>query len=525
MILLVTDSASKIKNANKMQPDNTPNQDQFSQVAERIRSANNVLVTVSNNPSVDQLSACIGLTLALNKLNKHATAVFSGEPPSTLEFLKPENTLEKNTDSLRDFIISLDKAKADKLRYKVEDNVVKIFITPYKTSISEKDFDFSQGDFNVDAVVAIGVKEKNDLDKAIVSHGRILHDATVISVNTLPGSELGSINWLDSSASSLSEMISDLVAEIGADLLDAQIATAFLTGIVAETDRFRNERSNPHTMSVAGTLMSAGASTQLIASKLEEPPAPPQEMTETNAETAQNNEDGTIEIDHSNDPPPALDDNIKIDESGTLQPLSEEVPSSDEVIDEAPKSEAVNHDSPSIISEPPRLGGQLTANSIPEYQQYTGSTDPLSAPTPSNNQILSRDPLPEPKEVTPPEEPIISEFNTPDASDKTLSEIEEAVDSPHTRAEPVEPQPPTLQAIENAYVPPPAPENARDAVQRAVAAVDEYKPEPIEALGANPVNLDLGHEEKSDGSEENNHSSAPIGPPPPVPPPMTPPGV
>ncbi len=511
-----------------MQPNNNPNQDQFSQVVERIRSANNVLVTVSNNPSVDQLSACIGLTLALNKLNKHATAVFSGEPPSTLEFLKPENTLEKNTDSLRDFIISLDKAKADKLRYKVEDNVVKIFITPYKTSISEKDFDFSQGDFNVDAVVAIGVKEKNDLDKAIVSHGRILHDATVISVNTLPGSELGSINWLDSSASSLSEMISDLVTELGADLLDAQIATAFLTGIVAETDRFRNERSNPHTMSVAGTLMSAGASTQLIASKLEEPPAPSQEPAEITDETAQNNEDGTIEIDHSNDPPVLddnIDDNIKVDGSGALQPLSEEPTSSEETADEVSKREAVNHDSPSIISEPPRLGGQLTANSIPEYQQYTGSTDPLSAPTPSNNQILSRDPLPEPKDVTPPEEPIISEFNTPDASDKTLSEIEEAVDSPHTRAEPVESQPPTLQAIEDAYVPPPAPENARDAVQRAVEAVDEYKPEPIEALGANPVNLDLGHEEKNDGSEENSRNNAPIGPPPPVPPPMTPPGV
>ena len=41
-----------------------------------------------------------------------------------------EKTIEKNTDSLRDFIIALDKSKADKLRYKVEDKFVKIFITP-----------------------------------------------------------------------------------------------------------------------------------------------------------------------------------------------------------------------------------------------------------------------------------------------------------------------------------------------------------------------------------------------------------
>src|SRR3990167_4107060 len=98
------------------------------QVVERLKQANNVLVTVSNNPSIDQLVACIGMTLFLNKLEKHATAVFSGQVPNIIEFLEPEKTIERNTDSLRDFIISLDKAKADKLRYKVEDKFVRIYI-------------------------------------------------------------------------------------------------------------------------------------------------------------------------------------------------------------------------------------------------------------------------------------------------------------------------------------------------------------------------------------------------------------
>src|SRR5580704_5761435 len=149
-----------------------------SQLADKLKSANNILVTVSRNPSVDQLAACIGLTLLLNKLNKHAAAIFSGQIPSTIEFLQPEETIEKNTDSLRDFIISLDKSKADKLRYKVEDNVVRIFITPYRTSIGRQDLEFSEGDFNVDVVVALGVREQDDLDSAITAHGRILHDAT-----------------------------------------------------------------------------------------------------------------------------------------------------------------------------------------------------------------------------------------------------------------------------------------------------------------------------------------------------------
>lgn len=67
------------------------------QAVERIKQGTNILVTVSNNPSVDQLAACIGLTLLLNKAGKHATAVFSGAVPSTIEFLQPEKTIEKNT--------------------------------------------------------------------------------------------------------------------------------------------------------------------------------------------------------------------------------------------------------------------------------------------------------------------------------------------------------------------------------------------------------------------------------------------
>src|SRR6266404_2649722 len=150
------------------------------QIAERVKQASKFLVTVNANPTVDQLAACIGLTLLLNKMGKHATAVFSCRAPSTIEFLQPDKTIETSADSLRDFIISLDKNKADKLRYKVEDQFVRIFISPYRTSLSEKDLQFGQGDFNVEVVMALGVTDQGQLDEAITAHGKILHDATVI---------------------------------------------------------------------------------------------------------------------------------------------------------------------------------------------------------------------------------------------------------------------------------------------------------------------------------------------------------
>jgi nanoRNase/pAp phosphatase (c-di-AMP/oligoRNAs hydrolase) len=275
--------------------------EQKQQLVEKLKSSSNILVTVRNSPTVDLLSACIGLTILLNKLDKHATAVFSGEIPSTMEFLKPEETLEKDTNSLRDFIIALDKSKADKLRYKVEDTTVRIFITPFKTSLSQDDLEFSQGDFNVDVVVALGAHEQQDLDQAITEHGRILHDAVVVSINNNDAGNLGSINWVDNSASSLSEMVVRLAKDLDKEIIDEQIATALLTGIVAETERFSNARTTPDTMTISSQLMAAGANQQLVATMLEDTAVDdrPLEQNQENSETPKT-DDGTLEISHEN---------------------------------------------------------------------------------------------------------------------------------------------------------------------------------------------------------------------------------
>lgn len=267
------------------------------QIVDKIKSNSNILVTVSTNPSVDELSAALGLTLLLNKMNKHATAVFSGAIPPAITFLDPQKTFENTVDSLRDFIIALDKEKADHLRYKVDGDVVKIFITPYRTTISSDDLEFSQGDYNVELVLALGVKNRDYLDGALAAHGRILHDAVVVTMSAgQEKSDLGSVDWREENASSLSEMLVSLTDALKSDktLLDEQTATAFLTGIVAATDRFSNDRTSSRVMTMAAQLMSAGANQQLIASKLEEaheigPDAPA-------ASSESQNSDGTVDL-------------------------------------------------------------------------------------------------------------------------------------------------------------------------------------------------------------------------------------
>ena len=243
-------------------------------IAEKIKSSNNILVALSRDPNVDEISAAIGLTMILNKLGKHVTAIYSGETPNTLEFLKPEQTFEKNTNSLQDFIIALHKDKADHLRYKIEGDYVKVYITPYKTTISQTDFEFSQGDFNVDLVISIDVETAESLDGALSEYGRIMHDATAVNITTNQAGRFAELEWSDPSESSVCEMIVILSGYLDQTEFDQPTATALLTGIVSATDRFSNARTTSETMQVSSRLMQAGADQQLISSNIMQPTTP-----------------------------------------------------------------------------------------------------------------------------------------------------------------------------------------------------------------------------------------------------------
>lgn len=425
---------------------------QKTQLIEKIKGATNILVTVSANPTVDQLAACIGLTLMLDEIGKRATAVYSGETPSTIEFLKPEETIEKDANSLRDFIIALDKAKADKLRYKVEDEVVRIFITPYKTALSEQDFNFSQGEVNVDLVIALGVKGQGELDQAITAHGRILHDATVSTINNTPDGDLGSINWFDAGASSLSEQVASLATSFDKYKLDEQVATALLTGIVAETERFSNAKTSANTMTISASLISAGANQQLVASELDKPepveePTPPeapkpdvpaataalepvaQDQGQDQDQPATTGDDGSLILHHESteEPEPEAKPNaeIHIDEEGRFR-ASNSLPSIGPV--RATDGESDHDGAADLLTKAATTEPQFVPGTPAEAAEP--QTDPLSQSTLAHEPLLSHD--------SPPVTPLDISTTPEDTADQdkgpeTLADIEAEVSAEESK--------------------------------------------------------------------------------------------
>lgn len=239
-------------------------------VVEKIKASENILIALSKNPNIDEISAALGLAMILDTMRKHVTAIFSGQVPNVLQFLKPEETFEKTTNSLQDFIIALSKDKVDHISYKIEGDFVKVYVTPYKATIGQADLSMSHGDYNVDLVICFNVISGDEIDPALSEYGRIMHDATAINLTVDTPGRFAELEWQDSNVSSISEMIVGLADKLGLASFSEQVATALLTGIVASTDHFSNPRTSSNTMSIASKLMSFGANQQLISSQIME---------------------------------------------------------------------------------------------------------------------------------------------------------------------------------------------------------------------------------------------------------------
>lgn len=385
----------------------------LTRVIEKVDDADSILVVLSKDPSVDEMSAAIALTISLDRMGKHATAIYSGKTPNALEFLEPEKTFETNTNSLQDFIIALDKEKADHLRYKIEGDYVKVYITPYRTTISEDDLEFSHGEVNVDMVISFNVPTPEDLDAALAQHGRIMHDAVSINIsNKIPG-RLGGVEWNDPMASSVSEMVLKFLKAENQDI-EKDVATALLTGIIAETERFSNDKTTPNTMAASAELMQKGADQQIVVSHIEELKQPtPETPVEEPKQLEKQPEPGSIDVSHE-------DDKVETPEVSTTPEASEapviavapEVPVAPEP--DVTPTEGTEVATSENLANVPVDAGSVSNTVSPEAQLEQMIAEPAPiASAPVSEPISMPKPVSAPEPTSMPEPTLAPEPQTP----------------------------------------------------------------------------------------------------------------
>jgi phosphoesterase RecJ-like protein len=241
------------------------------QTIELLRGAAKILVLSHVNPDGDALGSMIALTLILKKLGKEVTAVTAETLPENLQFLPSRENLTSSFSGTKDFIISVNtsKVKVDKLGYKSvpEENKLNVLITPINGTFKAEDVTFSFGQYKYDLIVVLDSPDFERLGSIYDKNMELFYETPVVNIDHHPGNDhFGKVNWVDLTATSTAEILVALVESLGRDkpLLDVDVATALLTGIIVDTGSFQNSNTTPKSFTVAAQLVAAGARQQEI---------------------------------------------------------------------------------------------------------------------------------------------------------------------------------------------------------------------------------------------------------------------
>jgi nanoRNase/pAp phosphatase (c-di-AMP/oligoRNAs hydrolase) len=248
--------------------DLTPKQ----QTSEAIRQAETILILTGQHPSIDQATSVVALAAILRKFGKTVTAVISDNPPTPVAILDA-SSLERNVGGQRDFVLKLDvsKVEVDKLRYEVEEGKLNIYLTPFKGSFAPSDVTFGYGESNInyDLTIVLGVPTRARIDRLYEQNSASFENIPLVNLDFHRSNEsYGAVNLIEPNASSLCEMLVALSESLQSGIIDADIATSLLMGIVASTDRFTAAHTSPKSLTVAAQMMAAGARQQAVVKAL-----------------------------------------------------------------------------------------------------------------------------------------------------------------------------------------------------------------------------------------------------------------
>ncbi len=236
------------------------------QTSEAIRQAETILIMTGQHPSIDQVASTIALSALLRKYGKKVTAVISDDIPAGTKFLST-NLIERTLGGLRDFIVQVDlgHAEVDKLKYTIEEGKLNIHITPFAGSFGPRDMGYAFGEYQFDLIIVLGVASYSRIDKVYAQNAELLRKIPLANIDFHRINEqYGAINLVETSAASLAEILIALSESLQNGLIDEQIATTMLTGIMAATDRFTATHTTAKTMTVAAQMLAMGADQQKI---------------------------------------------------------------------------------------------------------------------------------------------------------------------------------------------------------------------------------------------------------------------
>ncbi len=238
----------------------------LSSAKEIIQKSEIIFIVPNQKIQADILGAGLALFSVFKKMGKKAN-LFLKDVPEELQFLYPSCISSDANSFFKDFIISINNPQAEisRIYYEKNENNLKFYLTLKKGSLEKQDVSFSTKKTKPDLLIALGIKNKQDLEKTFGQDFNIFYESPVLNIdNQIVNESFGEINLVEITNISLSEIVTLLIKSLGQGLFDKDIATYLLTGIIWASQNFRNQKTKPKTLETAAYLIEQGAEHQKI---------------------------------------------------------------------------------------------------------------------------------------------------------------------------------------------------------------------------------------------------------------------
>jgi len=242
------------------------------QVIEQIKQAKTVLIAIHENPDGDALGSGLALSKILEKLGKKVIIVCSDDPNSVFKFLPRISRIKKDIERSNEFSILIPKNDLEigKLGYKTTDSTLQIVLKLNSGKVDPSQIKFSASGVEFDLIIVLDTPNIERLGK-LSQPTDLFFDNPIVNIDHHPSNEyFGQVNWVDFTATSTAEMMVSLIEALsqGEQILDPDIATLLLTGIIYDTSSFQNINTTPKSLTIAAQLVAAGGRQQEVIKNL-----------------------------------------------------------------------------------------------------------------------------------------------------------------------------------------------------------------------------------------------------------------
>lgn len=237
------------------------------QILEQLKKAGKILIVLPENLSADALSAGLALRLFLEKQQKDVTVACSGLVPAHLKFLPGTEVVQSVMPGGKSLVVSLNTVskKLEELSYQKTDGKVNIYLKSQGEEFDEKDISFSKENAPLDLIIALAGRSLEDFGEIFEKAADKFFETPKVNIDCQSANEyFGAINLVDLTATSVSEILTELMQKYEQELMDEDIATCLLSGIIEKTSSFQHVITTPRAFLKASELVALGGRQQEI---------------------------------------------------------------------------------------------------------------------------------------------------------------------------------------------------------------------------------------------------------------------